>query len=78
MVFSLRKLIERLKFAILFLTMTYLVYCFFTFVSSLVSPEERYRQPDGSAVKVFRHEAAIQGNAHTFWDRLILFYWYGE
>lgn len=77
MTISLRKWLVRAKYAAIFIVLTVLLYGLFHFVSGLIEPMQRYREPAGKAVKVFRQEAAELEIA-TLLDRLRLFYWYGE
>lgn len=77
MVISLRKWIERFKFLILFLVLTYLIFLLLNKVSLWVEPEHKYNQPIGDAVKVTIHNDFYEGGASVK-DRLRFFYWYGE
>ncbi|MEX1030937.1 MAG: DUF4227 family protein [Paenibacillaceae bacterium] len=77
MIFSLRKVWARMKFIILFLIMTFLIYHFLNLISGWIVPQYRYEQPSGRAIKAFELvDRAEEGL--TFGDRLRLFYWYGE
>jgi hypothetical protein len=78
MVFYLRKWIDRIKFILLFVLCTYLLYRVFMFVSEWAEPLHKYKEPSGRAVKVFRHEHASISDQGSIMDRLRLFYWYGE
>lgn len=77
MIFSLRKVLGRVKFIILFLLMTYLIYHFMNMVSGWIVPQYRYEEPSGRAIKAFELVDAGE-EMLTLGDRLRLFYWYGE
>lgn len=77
MIFSLRKVWLRVKFIIIFLSMTFLIYHFLNILSAWIVPQYRYEEPSGRAIKAF--ELVDSGeDMLTFGDRLRLFYWYGE
>lgn len=77
MVLSLRKWIERAKFIALFAVLTFVLYQMLSVLSGWLAPGPKYRQPAGSAVKVFRQETGTM-DANSMPERLKLFYWYGE
>jgi hypothetical protein len=77
MIVSLRRLFERVKFIVLFALFTYALYHLFGYVSAWVEPD-KYRPPEGRAVKAFRHEEVPGFDQSKFKDRLRFFYWYGE
>jgi hypothetical protein len=77
MIFSLRKVWARMKFIILFLIMTFLIYHFLNMVTAWIVPQYRYEQPSGRAIKAFELVDGTE-EALTFGERLRLFYWYGE
>jgi hypothetical protein len=77
MIFSLRKLLDRVKFIILFIVMTYLIFHIMNMLSGWIVPQYRYQEPSGSAVKAFIVQDSAMGIS-SFGDRLRLFYWYGE
>lgn len=77
MIFSLRKVLGRLKFIVLFLTMTFLIYHFMNILSAWIVPQYRYEEPSGYAIKAFEVVDSAE-DMLTFGDRLRLFYWYGE
>lgn len=77
MIFSLRKVLERVKFIILFLIMTFLIYHLMNMVSGWIVPQYRYEEPSGRAIKAFELVDSTRDTL-TFRDRLRLFYWYGE
>jgi hypothetical protein len=78
LVISLRKWWIRLKFAVLFLVLTSLLYCLFSAVLPRLPGDARYRQPEGSAVKAFLQEKAYSGTNGSPIERLFFFYRYGE
>lgn len=78
MIFSLRKLIERIKFMLIFIILTYFIYHLVGAVTSWIQPTDPYKQPIGRAVKVFNTTSDMNGNSVTARDRLAFFYWYGE
>jgi len=77
MIFSLRKWIERAKFIVLFVILTYVLYQMLAVITAWMEPTHRYRQPTGSAVKVFSQQTDSM-DAVDMAERLKLFYWYGE
>ncbi|WP_274364437.1 DUF4227 family protein [Paenibacillus thermotolerans] len=78
MILSFRRALERLKFLVLFAVFTYVLYHLFGYVSAWVGPD-KYREPEGKAVKAFNSSDTVPGFDHeTFKDRLRFFYWYGE
>ncbi len=77
MIFSLRKVIERMKFIIIFLIMTFLIYHFMNMVSGWIVPQYRYEEPSGRAIKAFEVVESMSDSL-SFGERLRLFYWYGE
>lgn len=78
MIVSLRKVWNRLKFVALFLLLTYAMAHLLGSVSDWISPVDKYREPQGKAMKVFQIEGATDIEPHTFKGRLRLFYWLGE
>ncbi|BFH13247.1 YqzK family protein [Paenibacillus melissococcoides] len=78
MIVSLRKVLDRLKFVALFLLLTYAMAHLLGSVSDWISPVDKYREPQGKAVKVFQTEGMADMEPHTFKERLRLFYWLGE
>jgi hypothetical protein len=77
MIWSMRKWLEKLKFVVVFVLLTYLLYHVLLVVSGWIPPMEKYGQPKGKSVKVFQQHASI-GDQGSLADRLRLFYWYGE
>jgi hypothetical protein len=79
MIFSYRKMLVRLRFILLFMTLTVVLYQVMLVLSSWIEPVNRYRTPAGNSVKVFgQHEHAALPESGRMSDRLRLFYWYGE
>ncbi len=77
MIIYARKWLERLKYVIMFLLLTYLISRFFFAAEEWMNPLNRYEPPEGEAVKVFLAEESGNLNMRMF-DRLLLFYWIGE
>jgi hypothetical protein len=79
MIFSYRKLLVRLRFILLFMALTVILYQVLLVLSVWIQPVNRYRTPSGNSVKVFgQHEHASVSDSGKMSDRLRLFYWYGE
>ncbi|MVP00109.1 DUF4227 family protein [Paenibacillus lutrae] len=78
MILSVHKWLQRTRFLILFISLTYLLYRLLSVFSYWVEPADKYRHPGGASVKVFQqHNLHTDGSA-TMSERLRLFYWYGE
>jgi hypothetical protein len=77
MILSLRKWIERAKFIMLFVVLTFVLYQIISVLSVWMEPVHKYKQPAGGAVKVFQQERGTM-DAKDMPERLRLFYWYGE
>lgn len=77
MIFLYRKWLNRMKFIVMFVFLTYLLYQAMSIIGSWIEPLDKYHQPAGKAVKVFSHHSGIQEN-ESISERLKLFYWYGE
>lgn len=77
MVIHMRKALDRIKFILMFLVLTFVLYQMLSVVNAWLEPSKRNQTPTGSAVKVFRHEAPSL-DAPDIAERLKLFYWYGE
>lgn len=77
MIVSLRKWLKRVKFAVLLVVLTYLLYRALSVFNAWLEPGRKYRQPSGTAVKAFRHDS-LPLEAGGMTERLKLFYWYGE
>ncbi|MDF2644247.1 MULTISPECIES: DUF4227 family protein [unclassified Paenibacillus] len=79
MIFSYRKLVVRLRFILLFMTLTVILYQVMLVLTGWIQPVNKYRAPTGKSVKVFgQHEHASVSDTGKMSDRLRLFYWYGE
>ncbi|NRF89630.1 YqzK family protein [Paenibacillus frigoriresistens] len=79
MIFSYRKLVVRLRFILLFMILTVILYQVMLVLSGWIQPVNKYRTPTGKSVKVFgQHEHTPVSDTGTMSDRLRLFYWYGE
>jgi hypothetical protein len=76
MVIRLGKWLDRLKFVLLFLVLTYVLAHGYGYLKSWIEPRA-YREPRGHAMKVFGESAGPE-SAPTFSERLKFFYWYGE
>ena len=77
MVIRLGKWLERLKFVLLFLVLTYVLAQGYGYLKAWIEPKEPYREPRGRAMKVFGEPEGPE-SAPTFSERLKFFYWYGE
>jgi hypothetical protein len=77
MIVSYRKWLNRAKFIVMFVFLTFLLYHMMAVVSNWLGPLDKYRQPTGKSLKVFSHVGGIQ-ESDSISDRLRLFYWYGE
>jgi hypothetical protein len=65
------------KYVAVFIVLTVLLFELFRLVGGWMAPMQRYREPEGKAVKVFSQDRL--GNPQSsMLDRLRLFYWYGE
>ena len=78
MIISVRKWMERAKFLTIFMICTYLMFEILSTVTAWIAPVDKYREPQGKAVKAFNHNANMVIESDTFADRLRLFYWLGE
>lgn len=74
MVISLRKWLRSGKYLLLFAVLAYTLYKAFGLLDEYVFREDKYRMPEGSAVKVFHADSGME----MMVDRLKLFFWYGE
>jgi len=77
LIVSIKRWYARLKFIIWLILLTYAVYHGYHALAQWMEPL-KYREPDGSAVKVFEHHESSLWTEETFIERLRLFYWYGE
>lgn len=78
MIISVRRWLSRLRFLILFLALTYFLIHVVALFSDWITPVNKYRAPQGKAVKVFHQGPIIDMEHDSFTDRLKLFFWYGE
>lgn len=76
MIVYVRKWIQRTRFVLTFVVLTYAMYHLVSFIADWMEPAYRYREPTGRAVKVFQAEHLAEPE-RTFMDRLRIFYWYG-
>lgn len=79
MIISLRKWWNGFKYVVLFIMLAYVMYKTLGLLDEYVLTMDKYRIPDGSAVKVFQSDAgrAVSG-LEVMSDRFKLFLWYGE
>lgn len=78
MVISLRKWLRSMKYIVLFVALAYLLYKMMGAFGGYLFSADKYRIPDGSAVKAFQTDASGGTGLEYMADRLKLFYWYGE
>ncbi|OPH60845.1 hypothetical protein BC351_16755 [Paenibacillus ferrarius] len=79
MIFSYRKLLVRLRYILLFMALTVILYQVMLVLTGWIEPVNKYRTPSGRSVKVFgQHDPVSLKETGTMSDRLRLFYWYGE
>ncbi|MEF2964422.1 DUF4227 family protein [Paenibacillus sp. M1] len=78
MVISLRRMLRTLKYLIVFVGLAYFLYKGMGLLDAYVFPLDKYRIPEGSAVKVFMAGSHEGIEAESMAERLILFFWYGE
>ncbi|MFD2611944.1 DUF4227 family protein [Paenibacillus gansuensis] len=78
MIVSLGKWLERIKFIFIFVVLTFFLYHFVSAVTAWIQPDDPYKEPIGSAVKVFNTTSDYNGESVSLGDRLKFFYWYGE
>lgn len=77
MIISLQKFIERLKFILLFIVLTFICSVVYQYIAAWIEPNNPYAAPQGNAVKAFEpHEG--QEVRYDPLKRLKFFYWYGE
>lgn len=77
MIVSLRRWAVRIKYALLFLALTYALYHALDALSAWMEPL-RYRPPGGQAVKAFQPGTVSEAGYESVAERLRIFYWYGE
>ncbi|WP_195571094.1 DUF4227 family protein [Paenibacillus sp. 1001270B_150601_E10] len=78
MVVSIRKWLERLKFIAVFLICTYALVQIFNAVTDWIAPVDKYKIPQGRAVKVFQADPDLDLESDSITSRIRLFYWLGE
>lgn len=78
MVISLRKWLRSVKYIVIFVALAYLLYKMMGVFGDYFLSADKYRIPDGSAVKAFQADASSSSGFEYMADRLKLFYWYGE
>ncbi|GFZ99333.1 hypothetical protein GCM10008018_51970 [Paenibacillus marchantiophytorum] len=79
MIFSYRKLLVRLRYMLLFMALTVILYQVMFVLSGWIQPVNKYRTPTGKSVKVFdQQEHVLLSDKGSMSQRLRLFYWYGE
>jgi hypothetical protein len=77
MIFFYHKWFARLRFVLLFLTLTFLIYQGLLLLTNWMQPSQKYKPPGGKAVKAF-HQHVYVTDTGSMSDRLRFFYWYGE
>ncbi|MMZ68585.1 hypothetical protein D3C76_425700 [compost metagenome] len=78
MVISLRKWLNSAIYAVIFIVLAYVMYQMLGLLDEYVFTLDKYRIPEGSAVKAFQSEDEIGSRLEEMSDRLKLFLWYGE
>lgn len=81
MIISVQRLLRWIRFFVLFVLLTLLLYQCLDFFSQVFKPDTLYREPMGNdAVKVFANynEESHHIPMKAFFDRIYLFYWMGE
>lgn len=79
MIISVRKWLDRIRFLIVFIALTYFMIHVVGWMSDWIAPVNRYRVPQGKALKAFQHGSLVDDiESDSVKDRLRLFYWYGE
>lgn len=77
MIVPVKRWLHRFKYIVLFLALVYALYHLFEAASAWIEPD-KYREPGGRAVKAFQQGPTSDQDYDTVWERLRLFYWYGE
>ena len=67
-----------LKYVIVFVMLVYTLYKVMGFLDAVFLPMDKYRIPEGSAVKAFHAGSLDTLEPETPLQRLKLFFWYGE
>ncbi|MCR8843033.1 YqzK family protein [Paenibacillus sp. SC116] len=78
MIVSIRSFMQRLRFIVIFFLATYVVVQLLGVVSAWIAPVNKYREPQGRAVKVFHPNVELDMEPEQFRERLKLYYWLGE
>ncbi|WP_018751477.1 DUF4227 family protein [Paenibacillus sanguinis] len=78
MVISLRKWLRSGKYLLLFIALAYTLYKGLGLLDEYVFRADKYRVPEGAAVKAFHEGNASSSRMEALTDRLVLFFWYGE
>ncbi|MBA9085427.1 hypothetical protein D3C76_1087870 [compost metagenome] len=78
MVISLRKWLGSAIYAIIFIVLAYVMYQMLGLLDEYVFTLDKYRVPEGSAVKAFQTDNEFGSRLEEMSDRLKLFLWYGE
>ncbi len=77
MIISFRKWVRWLKFMLLFILLTLLLYQLTGWISDWTRPDRRYREPEGRSVKAFQLSDRV-AEPRSPMERLRFFYWFGE
>jgi len=77
MIISIPKVLRRLYFLIMFVALSYVLYCVMGLLQNWISPMNDHGIPEGSAIKAF-HEDSMGKDTLSTGQRLHLYYWYGE
>ncbi|CAM2805852.1 DUF4227 domain-containing protein [Paenibacillus sediminis] len=78
MIISVRKWLRYIRYFIVFAALTVLMYKLYVLFGDWVFPVDRYRVPDGSAVRVFDTIDFQKDMDSSLLQRLRLYYWFGE
>ncbi|MFD0694912.1 DUF4227 family protein [Paenibacillus sp. GCM10027628] len=80
MIISYRKWLTRLRFIMLFMALTVILYQVMVVLTGWIQPMNKYKTPSGKSVKVFQQHqhTPFKESGSSMSDRLRLFYWYGE
>ncbi|MNO20775.1 hypothetical protein D3C76_105330 [compost metagenome] len=78
MVISLRKWLNGIKYTVIFIILAYVMYQMLGLLDNYVLTMDKYRIPEGSAVKAFQSDQEAGSRLEEMSERLKLFFWYGE
>ncbi|WP_379318471.1 DUF4227 family protein [Paenibacillus puldeungensis] len=78
MIISIRQWLRAAKYLLLFVALAYTLYRVLGVMDNYLLRENKYRIPEGSAVKVFHAEMDGSREMGSIAERLKLFFWYGE